>query len=97
MATIGTAWIEHNQRFLATAVAEVRARLEHFANQLESFTQTTAADSELSVPSSDSENEDPLPALEVRQGQHTLYCFAIDGKQQVAISAGSALFVFGLP
>ena len=65
MATTGTAWIEHNQRFLATAVAEVRARLEHFAHQLESFTQTTAADSELSVPSSDSENEDPLPALEV--------------------------------
>ena len=32
-----------------------------------------------------------LPALEVRQGHHTLYCFAVDGKQLAQFTAVSRL------
>ena len=32
-----------------------------------------------------------LPALEVRQGNHTLYCFAVDGKQLSRFTAVSRL------
>ena len=65
MATTDTAWIDHNQRFLAAAIAEVRACLERFANQRESRERNTAADSEPGVASNHSENLDPLPALEL--------------------------------
>ncbi len=45
----------------------------------------------------------PLPALILAAAQPgndlegTLVSFLIDGKQHVAIAAGQALFVFGLP
>lgn len=65
MATTDTAWIEHNQRFLAGAIAGVRACLERYANHRDSHEADPVADSEPVAASNDFENFDPIPALEL--------------------------------
>src|SRR4051812_16952941 len=65
MSTSANAWIAHNQHFLSGAIADVRACLERVIDQRESEVPKTVKKTEFPLESIDSENRDPVPALEV--------------------------------
>jgi hypothetical protein len=65
MVSSETAWLEHNQRFLTAAVAEVRTRLERFGEGGATRDCATGVDTESRPAPDHSESVDPVPAVEV--------------------------------
>jgi len=65
MATTGINWIEHNQRYLTAAMAEVRACLERYANRAQSESEPMKVEAVPASSQVELNSSEPLPALEI--------------------------------